>query len=394
MAVSLKEVYVVSGVRTPIASFRSSFASLSAVELGTLITKEAIARASLSPSDVEETIVGCVLTAGHGQNIARQISISSGIPRNAQCVTVNKVCSSSMKAIIMGAQEIQIGYRQAVMAVGVESMSTTPFYLPRGEVPYGGVHLVDGVQRDGLTDSLVNQPMGLCAEKTAKEYELTREELDAYAIESYRRAEAAWKEGLFQSEVLPITVQLKKGQQLIVSEDEEYKRLIPSKVPKLTPAFLKDGSGKITAANASNINDGAAAVMLASDDLVKAAGLSPIAQIIGYAEDGLDPVDFTLAPAHAVRKLLSVAGVGIDEISLWEVNEAFAVTALVFMKDLGLSHDKVNVRGGAVALGHPIGASGARIVVTLIHALQSGQLGVAVICNGGGEATAVLLRKL
>lgn len=390
---NLKDVYIASGVRTPITSFRSSFVSLNCVDLGTLVAKEVIKRAHLLPDDIEETIFGCVLTAGQGQNIARQISIASDIPKSSQSTTINKVCSSSMKAIIMGSQSIQIGYRNVVLAGGVESMSSTPFYLPRGDIAYGGVPLMDGIQKDGITDSISNKPMGLCAEKTVKEYGFTREQLDNYAIESYRRAETAWKEGLFREEVLPVTVPQKKRAPLVVFEDEEYKRLILSKVPMLNPAFLTDGSGTITAANASSINDGAAAVVLINGDFIE-NGYSPIAQIISYAEAGVDPVDFTVAPAHAVRKLLLKSGVEIDEISLWEVNEAFAVTPLVFIKELGLSPDRVNIRGGAIALGHPIGASGARIVITLINSLDCGQLGVAAICNGGGEATAILIRKL
>uniref|UniRef100_A0A0M3ILR9 Acetyl-CoA acetyltransferase n=1 Tax=Ascaris lumbricoides TaxID=6252 RepID=A0A0M3ILR9_ASCLU len=389
-----KDVYILSAVRTPIASFRSTLTSLSAVDLGIVVTKEAIKRSLLPSSAIEETIVGNVLSAGLGQNIARQISIASEIPKSSQCVTINKVCSSSMKAIIMGAQAIQVGYRRIVVAVGSESMSNAPFYVPRGEIPFGGVQLVDALQRDGLMDSIEYQPMGLCAEKTVKDYAFTREQLDAYAIESYRKAEHAWKEGAFNKEVVPVSVPQKRGSKVVLTEDEEYKRLIPEKVPALHPAFLKDGSGTITAANASTINDGAAACVLASGEVVQEGRLKPIAKVLSYAEAGVEPIDFTVAPALAVKQLLSQSGLDEESIALWEINEAFSVTGLAFIKELRLDPKRVNVRGGAVALGHPLGASGARIVVTLVHALKSDELGVAAICNGGGEASAILIKKL
>ncbi|VDM41482.1 unnamed protein product [Toxocara canis] len=403
-AITTRDVYILSAVRTPIASFRSTLAPLSAVDLGIVVVKEVIDRSKLPASVVEETVVGNVLSAGLGQNIARQISIASGsnlvfcgperIPKTSQCVTVNKVCSSSMKAIIMGAQAIQVGYRNVVVAAGAESMSNAPFYLPRGEIPYGGIQLMDGVQHDGLTDAIENKAMGLCAEKTVKEYEFTREQLDAYAIESYRRAERSWQGKLFEKEVVSVSVPQRRGPAVVLSEDEEFNRLIVSKVPTLNPAFLKDGSGTITAANASSINDGAAACMLVSGELVLERHVEPMAKIIGYAEAGVEPVDFTVAPVLAVKQLLSKAGVDAEAIALWEINEAFAVTALAFIKEFRLNSACVNVRGGAVALGHPLGASGARIVVTLLHSLNSGELGVAAICNGGGEASAILVEKL
>lgn len=390
----VENVYIVSAVRTPIATFRTSFVRLSAVDLGTFVAKEALERAGVIAESVGEVIVGCVLTAGLGQNIARQIAMSSGMQKSTQCTTINKVCSSGMKAIVLGTQAIQLGYREVVLAAGTESMSNAPFYLSRGEVIMGNVQLVDGMQRDGLTDAMVNQPMGLCAEKTAKHYSISREEQDNYALQSYKKAENAWKSGHYKQEVLAVAAPLGKGQSVMVHEDEEYKRLIPSKVPRLSPAFLNDGSGTITAANASTINDGAAAILLASKKIVESGEVKPIAQILAYAEAGVDPSDFTVAPAHAVRKLLSVAKMNTESISLWEINEAFSVTPIVFIRDLHLEPERVNVHGGAVALGHPIGASGARIVVTLVHALQTGQVGVATICNGGGEATALLIKKL
>ncbi|VDK18303.1 unnamed protein product [Anisakis simplex] len=323
--IQLKEVYIVSAVRTPIASFRSTLTPLSAVDLGVVVTKEAIAR--------------------------------SCIPKSAQCLTINKVCSSSMKAIMLGAQQIQLGQRQVVMATGTESMSNVPFYIPRGEIPYGGIQLTDGVQKDGLTDSLENEAMGLCAEKTVKEYGFTREQLDTYAIESYQRADRAWQEGLFNAEVVAVSVPQKRGaQSVVLSRDEEFKRLIASKVPALKPVFQKDGTGTITAANASSINDGASACLLVGEDLVKSKNLKPIAKIIAYAEAGLDPVDFTKAPSLAVHELLKKSGVRKDSIKQWEINEAFAVTALAFIEELQLDPKQVNVKGGAVALGHPLGS--------------------------------------
>ncbi|MFH4975444.1 hypothetical protein AB6A40_002153 [Gnathostoma spinigerum] len=391
-----EDVYVIAAVRTPIASFRSSFSPLSAVDLGAIVVKEAIRRAGISPNDVEETIVGCVLPAGQGQNIARQISIRSGIPVTSQAVTINKVCSSSLKAAIIATQQIKLGDRHVVIAAGAESMSNAPFYLPRGELPYGGIKLMDGLERDGLTDSIVNKSMGLCAEHTVKEYGITRQELDSYAIESYRRAADAWKLGLFAEEVVAIPITQRKGDNIVVNEDEEYKRLKVDKVPLLAPAFLKDGSGTITAANASSINDGAAALVFVSGERVNKGNVigKPIAKVLIYAEVGLDPIDFTRAPVIAAQKLLSMAHITKDRVAVWEVNEAFSVTAVVFIKELGLDPSRVNVKGGAVALGHPIGASGARILTTLIYALKEDELGVAVICNGGGEATAILLSRM
>jgi len=389
-----QEIYIVSAVRTPIAAFRGAFGTLTSVDLGTIAGKEALSRAGVNASDIEETITGSVLTAGQGQNVSRQIAIKIGIPEDRQAYTVNKVCSSSLKALILAGQSIQLGYRNHVLVVGTESMSNAPFYLNRGEHGYGDIKLIDGIQRDGITDAMLNDAMGLCAEKSAKDYQCSRAEQDQFAIESYSRAANAWSNGAYKAETVKVEVPQRRGAPVVVVEDEEYKRLIKDKVPTLQPVFLKDGSGTITAANASSLNDGAAAIVVASEAAVKEHSLKPLGKVLAYAEAGRAPVDFTVAPINAVELLLKNAGVKTSQVSRWEVNEAFSVTALAFTKHFGLDPATVNANGGAVALGHPIGMSGARIVVTLIHQLQSGQLGVAAICNGGGEATAVLVQKL
>uniref|UniRef100_A0AC34R2C1 Acetoacetyl-CoA thiolase n=1 Tax=Panagrolaimus sp. JU765 TaxID=591449 RepID=A0AC34R2C1_9BILA len=278
------------------------------------------------------------------------------------------------------------------LVVGTESMSQTPFYLDRGDHGYGDIKLVDGIQRDGISDALLNEAMGLCAEKTAKDYGITRQEQDAYALESYRRAALAWKSNEFVDEVVPVIIKNRDGSDNVINEDEEYKRLVESKVSLLKPAFLKDGTGTITAANASSLNDGAAAAVIVSGSII--SDYQPLAKIIGYAESGCAPVDFTIAPVYAVKQLLERFKLKVDDISRFEVNEAFSVTALAFMKELGIERNKINVRGSAVALGHPIGMSGIRIITTLVHQLSSKQYGIAAICNGGGESTAVLLQKI
>ncbi|CAK5029706.1 unnamed protein product [Meloidogyne enterolobii] len=390
------QVFIVSAVRTPIASFRSSFSTLSSIELGSVASCAAIKRANINSDIIEEVITGSVLTAGVGQNVSRQIALKSGVPEYRNAFTVNKVCSSSLKAMHLATQSLMLGTRDVALVVGVESMSQTPFYLARGENGYGDVKLVDGIQRDGICDALLNQPMGLCAEKTAKDYGFSREDQDNYALKSYERAEKAWMNREFAAEVVEVNVRQRKGSpDLVVKEDEEYKRLIKEKVSILAPAFLKDGTGTITAANASSLNDGAAAIVLASKvGLTQNSTLKPIAKIVAFAESARLPVDFTIAPVDAVKLLLKQSNMSKDEIARWEVNEAFSVTALAFIQSLDLDPSKVNSRGGAVALGHPIGCSGARIVVTLLHQLTAGEYGIAAICNGGGEATAVLIQKM
>jgi len=382
----------VSACRTPIASFRSSFSTLSVVDLGAIAAKEAIKRAGISPEAIEETVTGAVLTAGCGQNVSRQIALKAGVPETRSAFTVNKVCSSSLKALMLATQSIQLGCRHVTMVVGSESMSQTPFYMARMDPGYGDVKLVDGIPRDGISDAILNEPMGLCAEKTVKDYGFTREVQDEYALRSYERAAHSWENGDFKEEVVPVSVKQKRGADVVVAQDEEYKRLLKEKVPTLQPAFIK-GTGTITAANASSLNDGAAALVVMSGSQAKKAGARPLAKVVAYAESARAPVDFTIAPVDAVKQMLASAHVTKEQIAKWEVNEAFSVTALAFIKDLSLDPQRVNARGGAVALGHPIGCSGARIVVTLVHQLKSGELGVAAICNGGGEATAILVEK-
>ncbi|VDO43473.1 unnamed protein product [Brugia timori] len=386
----LEDVYIISAVRTPIGGYRKMLKRCSPVYLGVVAAKEAIRRAGISPNEIDETMVGCVLTSCHGQNIARQISINAGIPVTSPSVTINKVCSSSMKAIIMATQAIHLGDRNVILAAGAESMSNAYYGVPRGDNNNDmSGPFVDSMFEDGLNDAFTKLRMGACAEKTCSEYLINRKEQDEYALESYRRAHHAWKEGLFDEEVVPVKF-LDSNE---VFQDEEYKRLDPLKVPCLKPAFIPD-TGTITAANASAISDGAAALLIASSSFIAHRSCQPIAQILGYAEAAVEPVEFTRAPSFAVKKLLSKIGISVEEVSLWEVNEAFAATAIVFLRDMNLDSSRVNVRGGAVSLGHPIGASGARIVVTLLHALQVNQIGIATICNGGGESTAVAIKRL
>ncbi|GMS82381.1 hypothetical protein PENTCL1PPCAC_4556, partial [Pristionchus entomophagus] len=382
-----KKVFLYSGVRTPIGSFRGSLSTATSVELGATAAKEAMARAGLDPSAISEVVVGSVLTAGVGQNVGRQVAIAAGVPNNVPACTVNKVCSSSMKALQLAHSAILLGDSAHSLVVGTESMSRVPFYMQRGEIPYGGTAMVDGVVKDGLEDAMLHDPMGLCAEKSAKDYGITREESDAYAIGSYKKAAEAWSAGKFKDEVIPMSIKGRRGEAVKIEEDEEYKKLIESKVPSLSPVFLKDGNGTITAANASSLNDGAVAAVISAS-----IPHPPLAEIVAFAEASGAPVDFTVIPVDAVKKLLEKTGLNVEAISLWEVNEAFSVTALAFIRALGIDGTRVNVKGGAVALGHPLGMSGLRVVVSLAHSLQRDQLGIAAICNGGGEAVAVLIR--
>ncbi|KAI6196640.1 Acetyl-CoA acetyltransferase A, mitochondrial [Aphelenchoides besseyi] len=366
------DVYILSSVRTPIATFRGSFSALSAVDLGVIAGKEALARAGVSQNQIDETITGSVLTAGQGQNVSRQIALKIGIPEEREAFTVNKVCASSLKAIILASQSIQVGYRDCVLVVGTESMTNAPFYLNRGDHGYGDLKLIDAIQRDGITDALLNDSMGLCAEKSAKDYGFSRADQDEFALESYARAANSWSTNAFQDEVVPVEIPQRRGASIVVKEDEEYKRLIKEKVPTLQPAFLKDGTGTITAANASSLNDGAAGLVVASEQFVQQSKHKPLAKIIGYAEAGRAPLRFCCKKS----------GLNKSEIARWELNEAFSVTGLAFIKHFGLDPKIVNSRGGAVALGHPIGMSGARIVVSLVHQLKPGEYGVGAICNG------------
>ena len=390
-----REVVIVSAVRTPIGSFGGSLAEVSATQLGATAVKAAVERAGVSPAAVNEVIMGSVLQANLGQAPARQAAIFAGLPNEVACTTVNKVCASGMKAIMMATQDIALGDAEVVVAGGMENMSRTPFYLEQARYGYrfGNGQLIDGIGRDGLTDVYHQTAMGVSADNTAKEHKITREEQDAFAIESYKRSAAAWAAGKFKDEVVPVTVQTRKGD-VVVSEDEEYKNVNFEKLPALKPVFSKDGT--VTAANASTINDGAAALVLMSADKAKALGLKPIAKVLSYADAEQAPEWFTTTPAKALPRAVEKAGLKMSDIAYFELNEAFSVVGIANTRLMNLDPAKVNVNGGAVSLGHPLGCSGARIVVTLINVLkQNGaKYGAAGICNGGGGASAIVIEAL
>ncbi|MBK7382080.1 MAG: acetyl-CoA C-acyltransferase [Flavobacteriales bacterium] len=390
-----REVVIVSAVRTPIGSFGGSLSEVPATKLGATAVQGALERAGVAPSEVHEVIMGSVLQANLGQAPARQAAKFAGLPDEVACTTVNKVCASGMKAIMMGAQDILLGDADVVVAGGMENMSRTPYYVETARYGqrFGNGQLIDGIGKDGLTDVYHQNAMGVSADNTAKEHKITREEQDAFAIESYKRSAAAWAAGKFKDEVVPVTVQTRKGD-VIVSEDEEYKAVKFDKVPTLKPVFSKDGT--VTAANASTINDGAAAVVLMSAEKAKALGLKPIAKVLGYADAEQAPEWFTTTPAKALPRAVEKAGLKMSDIAYFELNEAFSVVGIVNTRLMGLDPAKVNVNGGAVSLGHPLGCSGARIIVTLINVLkQNGaKYGAAGICNGGGGASAMVIEAL
>lgn len=388
-----KEVYIISAARTPVGSFGGSLSSLSATSLGAIAIKKSIERAGIDSSDVDEVFMGNVLSADLGQAPARQAAIFAGLPDCIPCTTVNKVCSSGMKAIMLGVQSILAGDNDIVVAGGMESMSNVPFYLPGHRTGHklGHSKLIDGLVKDGLWDVYNDYHMGCAAELCARDKKISREEQDKYAEESYRRSAAATEKGLFKEEIVPVEIKQRKGDPVIVDVDEEFTKTNFEKIPKLKPVFEKDGT--VTAANASNINDGAAAVVLISPDKAERMGIKPLARIIGYADFAQAPEWFTTAPAKAITKALKKAGLKQDQVDYFEINEAFAVVMLATLNELDLNSDKVNINGGAVSLGHPIGASGARIVVTLINVLKqnNAKYGVAGLCNGGGGASALVL---
>lgn len=392
----MKEVVIVSAVRTPMGSFGGALSSVPAPALGAVAIKGALEKAGLPADAVEEVYMGNVLQANVGQAPARQAAMAAGIGNHVPCTTINKVCSSGMKAIMMGAQAIKAGDVDIIVAGGMENMSAVPHYLPTGRtgVKLGDISLVDGLVKDGLTDVYNAQHMGVCAELCAEEHHFTREDQDAFALESYRRSAAAWDGGKFANEVVPVAVPQRRGDAIVVDTDEEYTKVNTDKVPQLRPVFKKDGT--VTAANASTLNDGAAAVVLMSASKAAELGLQPIAKITGYADAAQEPEWFTTAPAKALPKALAKAGITMDAVDFFEFNEAFAVVGLANMKLLGLDAAKVNVHGGAVSLGHPLGASGARIITTLIGVLQQngGKTGAAAICNGGGGASALVLELI
>ncbi|MEN1785951.1 MAG: acetyl-CoA C-acyltransferase [Bacteroidota bacterium] len=391
----MKEVAIVSAVRTPIGSFLGALSSIPAPELGAAAIKGALDAIELSPEKVDEVLMGNVVQAGTGQAPARQAAIHAGIPDRVPCTTVNKVCASGMKAIMQAAQSIALGHNDIVVAGGMENMSQIPHYMQlRQGVKFGPTTMVDGMQRDGLVDAYDQNAMGVCADACAETHGFSREAQDDFALQSYDRSAKAWEAGKFQNEVIPVSVPQRKGPAILVAEDEEFRKIKPEKVPLLRPAFTKEGT--VTAANASTINDGAAATVLMSTDKAKALNLKPLAIIRGYADAAHEPKWFTTAPAKALPKALDLAGVAMEQVDFFEFNEAFAVVGLANMKLLGLTDHNVNIHGGAVSLGHPLGCSGARIVVTLIHVLQQnqGKIGAAAICNGGGGASAMVLERL
>lgn len=390
-----KEVFICSAVRTPMGSFMGALANVSATELGSIAIKAAVERASVDGSIIDEVFMGNVLQAGVGQAPARQAALGAGLGNNVPCTTVNKVCASGMKAIILGAQSILAGDNHIVVAGGMENMSQTPHYVSgRNGTKFGNITMLDGITKDGLLDVYSKVPMGNCAEICAKEHNITREEQDAFAIESYRRAAAAWDSGKFDDEIVGVPVPQRKGDPMLVTKDEEFTNVFLDKIPGLKPAFDKEGT--ITAANASTLNDGASALVLASAEAVEKYGLKPIAKLLSYADAAQAPEWFTTAPSLAVPKALEKAGLTVNDVDFWELNQAFSVVGIANARILGLDASKVDVNGGAVALGHPLGNSGSRIVVTLIHVLkqQQAKIGGAGICNGGGGASALLVENI
>ncbi|SOV03691.1 acetoacetyl-CoA thiolase [Ustilago sp. UG-2017a] len=385
----INDVFILSAARTPVGSFNGVLKKATAPELGVVAVKAAIERAGLKPDQIEEVYMGNVLQGNVGQAPARQVALKAGCPNTTEATTINKVCASGMKAISLAAQNIALGQRGVMVAGGMESMSNAPYYLPRGNT-YGHVQATDAIVKDGLHDVYNQVAMGNCAENTAKKLSITREQQDNFAIESYRRSAEAWKAKAFANEIAPVTISDKKGD-VVISEDEEYKNVKLEKIPTLRPVFDKNGT--ITAANASTLNDGASAVVLASEAEVQKLGVKPLAKIVAFADAACAPIDFPIAPAYAIPKALERAGLTKDNISLFEINEAFSAVALANNQMLGLDASKVNVLGGGVSLGHPIGSSGARIVVTLAHALKPGQYGCAGVCNGGGGASAIIIKR-
>ncbi|WP_443633100.1 acetyl-CoA C-acyltransferase [Candidatus Marifrigoribacter sp. Uisw_064] len=389
-----KEVVIVSAVRTPIGSFMGSLSSITATQLGATAIKGALEKINLDPNLVQEVYMGNVIQAGVGQAPARQAAIHAGIPNNVPCTTINKVCASGMKAVMNAAQAIALGDADIIIAGGMESMSNIPHYVHlRNGHKFGQKSMEDGMQKDGLVDAYDNNAMGVCADLCATEHNFSREDQDNYAIQSYKRSAKAWSEGKFNDEVVPVEIPQRRGEPVIISEDEEYKNVRMEKIPTLRAVFTKEGT--VTAANASTINDGAGAMILMSAEKAKELNLTPLAIIKGYADAAHEPEWFTTAPSKALPKALSKANISIDDVDYFEFNEAFAVVGLANMKLLGLNDSNVNVNGGAVSLGHPLGCSGVRILITLINVLKqnNGKIGAAAICNGGGGASALVLER-
>lgn len=392
----MREVVIVSAVRTPMGSFMGGLSSVPATKLGSVAIKGALDKINLDPNQVQEVYMGNVLQAGLGQAPARQAALGAGIPDSVPCTTVNKVCASGMKAVMFGVQAIKCGDADVVVAGGMESMSNTPFYSinTRSGYKYGNTQLLDGIYNDGLQDAYDKEAMGCSGDKTAAKYNISREEQDAFAIESYKRSAKAWSDGKFKEEIVPVEIPQRKGEPVIFAEDEEYKNVNFDKIPGLRAVFTKDGT--VTAANASTINDGASAIVLMSREKADELGLKPLAKVLGYGDASQEPQWFTTSPAKAVPVALGKAGLKKEDIDYWEFNEAFSVVGIVNTQLLELDPTKVNVNGGAVSLGHPLGNSGCRILVTLINVLKQndGKIGCAGICNGGGGASAMVIENV
>jgi acetyl-CoA C-acetyltransferase len=391
----MNEVYIVSAVRTAIGSFGGGLAGVGATKLGATAIKGALEKINLDPSQVQEVLMGCVIQANLGQAPARQAAKFAGLPDHVICTTINKVCASGMKAVTLGAQSIMMGEHDVVVAGGMENMSQVPYYLEQARYGYkfGNGAVIDGISKDGLIDVYHNYPMGVAAELCATECNISREDQDAFAIESYTRSANAWKAGKFDAEIVPVVIPQKKGDALVVAHDEEYKNVKFDKIPGLNPVFKKEGT--VTAANASTINDGASALVLMSKQKMEALGLKPLAKIVSFADAEQAPEWFTTTPSKAIPKALAKIGKTVADVDFFEINEAFSVVSLANNREMKLDANKVNVNGGAVSLGHPLGSSGSRILVTLVHVLHqnNAKIGVAGICNGGGGATSIVIEK-
>lgn len=392
----MKRVFIVSAVRTPMGSFNGKLSNISAPKLGAIAIRGALSKSSIKPTDVNEVYFGNVLQAGIGQAPARQAAILAGLSETTPCTTVNKVCASGMKSVALGASSIMLGHNDIVVTGGMENMSQVPHYIPnsRSGHKYGDFTALDGLAYDGLRDVYNQYMMGSAADLTAKQFNITREEQDEFAITSYKRSQASWASGKFNDEIIPVEIPQRKGEPIIMDQDEEFNNVNFDKIPQLRPVFEKDGT--VTAANASTINDGAACIILASEDKVKELGLKPLAEIVSFADAAHDPALFTTAPSLALPIAIERANCTLNEIDAFELNEAFSVVGLVNNQLLNLDPSKVNINGGAVSLGHPLGASGARIIVTLLHVLKqnNGTLGAAAICNGGGGASAMVIKSV
>ncbi|MBA4154513.1 acetyl-CoA C-acyltransferase [Flavobacterium sp.] len=388
------KIVIVSAVRTPIGSFMGGLSTVPAPQLGAIAIQGALAKIKLDPKLIDEVFMGNVVQAGVGQAPARQAAILAGLPNTVACTTVNKVCASGMKALMLGAQAIKSGDAEIVVVGGMENMSLIPHYVHlRNGYKFGPASMIDGMQKDGLVDAYDNNAMGVCADLCASEYNISREAQDNFAIQSYERSAKAWAEGKFDNEIVPVAVPQRRGEPIIISKDEEFTNVKLDKIPSLNAVFTKDGT--VTAANASTINDGAAAMIIMSEEKANSLGLKLLAYVRGYADAAQEPKWFTTAPAKALPKALDKAGISISEVDFFEFNEAFAVVGLANAQLLGLNESKINVNGGAVSLGHPLGCSGARIIVTLLNILQqnNSKIGAAAICNGGGGASAVVIER-